>query len=74
MKHHENTWFTIFYTLQTAERVLKETCGEKISGTFLGNAPVGYLKYKYPPAQQDKEGVVGAKVLATSALIKHVYL
>lgn len=45
---------------QTAERVLKTACGDKLKPTFYGNAPVGFYKYKYP-ASARKESV-GAKV------------
>ncbi|XP_029647822.1 39S ribosomal protein L46, mitochondrial isoform X3 [Octopus sinensis] len=43
---------------ETAERVLRELCGEEINGIFLGNAPCGFYKYKYPPNHEN----VGAKV------------
>lgn len=43
---------------QTAERILHQYCGEKMKSLFLGNAPCGYHKYKYP---RDAD-VFGAKV------------
>lgn len=42
---------------QTAERILHQHCG-KVKGAFLGNAPCGFYKYKYP-VQSDS---FGAKV------------
>ncbi|XP_046739761.1 39S ribosomal protein L46, mitochondrial [Diprion similis] len=46
---------------QTAERVLKESCGETLNVKFYGNAPCGFYKYKYPqPLRQT--GVIGAKI------------
>lgn len=33
---------------QAAERVLLETCGTNMQTKFLGNAPVGFYKYRYP--------------------------
>jgi len=45
---------------QTAERVLKENCGDGIEVMFYGNAPCGFYKWKYP-SNQRKEAV-GAKV------------
>lgn len=45
---------------QTAERVLKASCGDKLSPTFYGNAPVGFYKYKYPASGRSES--VGAKV------------
>lgn len=45
---------------QTAERVLREKCGEGLSVQFYGNAPCGFYKYKYPAAARGQS--VGAKV------------
>uniref|UniRef100_A0A1B6KQT0 Large ribosomal subunit protein mL46 n=1 Tax=Graphocephala atropunctata TaxID=36148 RepID=A0A1B6KQT0_9HEMI len=33
---------------QTAERVLSENCGSSLHTKFLGNAPVGFYKFRYP--------------------------
>ena len=45
---------------QTAERVLQEKCGSEIKARFLGNAPVGFYKYKF--ASPGEDNTVGAKV------------
>lgn len=45
---------------QTAERVLRETCGDKLNILFYGNSPCGFYKYKYPLA--DRKEAVGAKI------------
>jgi len=41
---------------QTAERVLKDSCGEEINAQIYGNAPMGFYKYKYPSEQNGKSG------------------
>lgn len=46
---------------QTAERVLREHCGDQMQVTFYGNAPCGFYKYKYPKTER-ADGSVGAKV------------
>lgn len=48
--------------LQTAERILKENCPD-VKANFLGNAPAGFYKYKYPKIVQNQSGVIGAKVI-----------
>lgn len=45
---------------QTAERILRERCGDGITVTFYGNAPCGFYKYKYPKAERKE--TVGAKI------------
>ncbi|KAI5636135.1 39S mitochondrial ribosomal protein l46 domain-containing protein [Phthorimaea operculella] len=44
---------------QTAERIVKESCGPDLKVHFLSNAPCGFYKYKYPA---EINGKVGAKV------------
>ncbi|XP_014281195.1 large ribosomal subunit protein mL46 [Halyomorpha halys] len=45
---------------QTAERVLLEKCGGNIKCQFMGNAPCGFYKYKYPKLARKE--TVGAKI------------
>ncbi len=45
---------------QTAERVLKENCGDDIDVMFYGNAPCGFYKWKYPSDQRGER--VGGKL------------
>uniref|UniRef100_A0A182KAK2 Large ribosomal subunit protein mL46 n=1 Tax=Anopheles christyi TaxID=43041 RepID=A0A182KAK2_9DIPT len=54
---------------QTAERTLKECCGDTLQVTFYGNAPVGFYKYKYPPSVRN-DGAVGAKVFFFRSVLK----
>ncbi|XP_012233614.1 large ribosomal subunit protein mL46 isoform X2 [Linepithema humile] len=46
---------------QTAERVLQDACGAKITVKFYGNAPIGFYKYKYPK-KLNEQGSYGAKI------------
>ncbi|XP_011883466.1 PREDICTED: 39S ribosomal protein L46, mitochondrial [Vollenhovia emeryi] len=46
---------------QTAERVLHDTCGAKMTVKFYGNAPIGFYKYKYPK-KLIEQGSHGAKI------------
>ena len=45
---------------QTAERVLLEKCGDNIRTRFMGNAPSGFYKYRYPKSVRNDS--VGAKI------------
>ncbi|KFB53309.1 hypothetical protein ZHAS_00021616 [Anopheles sinensis] len=53
---------------QTAERTLKEQCGDALQVTFYGNAPVGFYKYKYPASSRTE--TVGAKVFFFRSVLK----
>ena len=53
---------------QTAERVLREKCGDALNVQFYGNAPCGFYKYKYPVAARDQS--VGAKVFFFRASLR----
>ncbi|XP_025195087.1 39S ribosomal protein L46, mitochondrial [Melanaphis sacchari] len=47
---------------QTAERILRELCGNNINASFYGNAPCGFYKYKYPKQKREQCNVEGAKI------------
>ncbi|XP_017029884.1 large ribosomal subunit protein mL46 [Drosophila kikkawai] len=53
---------------QTAERVLREHCGQELHVLFYGNAPVGFHKYKYPANQRTES--TGAKVFFYRASLR----
>ena len=53
----------VFLFSECRTSVLKELCGHDVRAKFISNAPCGYLKYKLPPAEQEKDGAVGAKVM-----------
>ncbi|KAH8408742.1 hypothetical protein KR215_011795 [Drosophila sulfurigaster] len=53
---------------QTAERVVREQCGNDLKVLFYGNAPVGFHKYKYPSNQRANS--VGAKVFFFRASLR----
>lgn len=46
---------------QAAERILKENCGPSLQTKFLGNAPCGFYKYRYPKGANIKHSV-GMKI------------
>ncbi|XP_044258159.1 39S ribosomal protein L46, mitochondrial [Tribolium madens] len=45
---------------QTAERIVKDTCGGNLKAMIYGNAPSAFYKYKYPSIA--RKDAVGAKV------------
>ncbi|XP_053673102.1 39S ribosomal protein L46, mitochondrial [Anopheles nili] len=53
---------------QTAERILKEHCGDSLEVLFYGNTPVGFYKYKYP--SNERSDTVGAKVFFFRSVVK----
>ncbi|XP_036442555.1 39S ribosomal protein L46, mitochondrial [Colossoma macropomum] len=53
---------------QTAERALATLPGAELKATFLGNAPCGFYKYKFPQNIQT-ESRVGAKVFFFKAML-----
>lgn len=52
----------------TADRVVKEKCGDSLSVQVYGNAPVGFYKYKYPNDQRNTS--VGTKIFFFRAALK----
>lgn len=56
---------------QTCERVVEERCGSNLKVKFLGNAPCGFYKYKYPK-QLRSDGFIGAKVFFYKAQVRGV--
>jgi len=54
---------------KTAERTLVDLCGNKLSARFMGNAPLGFYKYKYPRASA-AQGYTGAKVFFFKAQLR----
>lgn len=55
--------------LQTAERVVREKCGDLMQVKFYGNAPWGFYKYKYPMNMRDES--IGAKVFFYRAVLQN---
>nr|XP_033776363.1 39S ribosomal protein L46, mitochondrial isoform X3 [Geotrypetes seraphini] len=54
---------------QTAERALAAVSGNHIQAKFLGNAPCGFYKYKFPKAVRTEDNV-GGKVFFFKALLQ----
>uniref|UniRef100_A0A670JYM3 Large ribosomal subunit protein mL46 n=1 Tax=Podarcis muralis TaxID=64176 RepID=A0A670JYM3_PODMU len=57
----------------TAERALASLSGTHMEAKFLGNAPCGFYKYKFPKAAQTEDGT-GAKVFFFKALLQGSHL
>ncbi|XP_072004623.1 large ribosomal subunit protein mL46 [Engystomops pustulosus] len=55
---------------QTAERALSNLSETRIEALFLGNAPCGFYKYKFPKTMRG-EDTIGAKVFFFKALLKN---
>ncbi|CAJ0940799.1 unnamed protein product [Ranitomeya imitator] len=55
---------------QTAQRALSNVSENSIEAHFLGNAPCGFYKYKFPKALRS-EDKMGAKVFFFKALLKN---
>ncbi|TSL68178.1 39S ribosomal protein L46, mitochondrial [Bagarius yarrelli] len=53
---------------QTAERALASLPGTQLNATFLGNAPCGFYKYKFPQGIRS-ENKIGAKVFFFKAVL-----
>lgn len=53
--------FIVLY-FQTADRIMKDLWGSESSVQIIGNAPIGYYKYKYPKSVQASRSRIGAKV------------
>ncbi|XP_073506959.1 large ribosomal subunit protein mL46 [Phyllobates terribilis] len=58
---------------QTAERALSNLSENSIEAHFLGNAPCGFYKYKFPKTLRS-EDKMGAKVFFFKALLKTKYV
>lgn len=54
---------------KTAERILKESCGDKMECRFYGNAPCGFYKFKYPKEKREQSGIEGAKIFFFKATL-----
>jgi len=54
---------------QTAERTLRTVVGPDIRARFLGNAPWGFYKYKYPKNLRRESGAIGGKVFFYKAVL-----
>ncbi|ESO89945.1 hypothetical protein LOTGIDRAFT_124295, partial [Lottia gigantea] len=54
---------------QTANRALDSQCGDQIKSCFIGNAPCGFFKYKYPKKVVNES--IGRKVFFFKALYEN---
>ena len=57
----------------TAERALTELCGAQLQFQVLGNAPLSFFKFKYPPSYQLTRDRLGAKVFIFKAYLTSAY-
>ncbi|XP_075063856.1 large ribosomal subunit protein mL46 [Mixophyes fleayi] len=62
-------WQTGETMRQTAERVMSNLSGDHTKAHFVGNAPCGFYKYKFPKSLRS-EYMVGAKVFFFKAFLK----
>lgn len=54
---------------ETAERTIKESCGNNLKVRFYGNAPCGFYKYKYPKEKREQSDIEGAKIFFFKATL-----
>jgi large subunit ribosomal protein L46 len=59
---------------ETAERAVRERCGEGLETQILGNAPGSFYKYKYPKWYREKVEKQGAKVWIYKGYLMNHYL
>ena len=55
---------------QTADRALKNICGQDFNAQVLGNAPFAHAKVKYSKNYQEETGVRGQKIFFYKAFYK----
>lgn len=56
---------------ETAERILKESCGNNLNIRFYGNVPCGFYKYKYPKEKREQSNMEGVKIFFFKATLLH---
>ena len=57
----------ISFLFQTCERIVAEEIDPSLGVEIIGNAPIGFYKYKYPKSVRE-QGYVGAKVRISNFL------
>lgn len=55
---------------QAAERALATICGNELNAVFMGNAPCGFYKYRFPKLKPASDDFVGAKVFFFKAQLQ----